>query len=306
MQITDAVTQKIITKLLKGQDYRIEVITLLNAEFLEYCIDFFKKVAIAKCDNKSITSDWYKNELLNSDLPPDDLIINSGLNKKTIVNMYNTGKKEIVIDATNEHYDQLYNAINILVESGEDINLTLGIKFRQVSVELNINESLIVISSLAAKKAQLRGGMWSTTGKQVEKKLMLTLCKLYQIPLSNFKQTGVTNSKREVDFYLIDSQNKEYKCEVKLMGKGNPESADVAIARKTDIFIADKLSDLNKSQLNSLNIQWIEFRSEYGYRKLEAILQKLNIPHHNFNQDIDIDLAAIFQEIFNSKGKSTT
>ena len=38
MKITESVIQKIIKKLLNGQDYRIEVITLLNAEFLEYCI----------------------------------------------------------------------------------------------------------------------------------------------------------------------------------------------------------------------------------------------------------------------------
>ena len=39
------------------------------------------------------------------------------------------------------------------------------------------------------------------------------------------------------------------------MGKGNPESADVVIARDSNIFIADTLSKQNKAQLNSLGIK---------------------------------------------------
>ena len=55
-----------------------------------------------------------------------------------------------------------------------------------VSVDLNVSESLIVINTLAVKRAALRGGLWSTVGKSVEKYLMLTLCKLYQVPETNY------------------------------------------------------------------------------------------------------------------------
>jgi len=64
--------------------------------------------------------------------------------------------------------------------------LILTIKFKGVSVDLNINESLIVINSLAVKRAALRGGLWSTAGKRVEKPLMQTLCKLYDVPNENY------------------------------------------------------------------------------------------------------------------------
>ena len=57
------------------------------------------------------------------------------------------------------------------------------------------------------------------------------------------------NFEREIDFYLVNN-NQNYKCEVKLMGKGNPESADAVIARDSKIFVADKISDLNKNQLD--------------------------------------------------------
>ncbi|PIV53111.1 MAG: CfrBI family restriction endonuclease, partial [Elusimicrobia bacterium CG02_land_8_20_14_3_00_37_13] len=94
---TEQVAKNIIKKLLKGEDYRIEVVTLINAGFLQFAIDFFKKVVDAKLKSKNITVDWYKKEFLNPDLPARDIAINSGLNEKTIHNMFNssTNKKQL-------------------------------------------------------------------------------------------------------------------------------------------------------------------------------------------------------------------
>lgn len=163
---------------------------------------------------------------------------------------------------------------------------------------MNISESLIVINTLAVKRAELRGGAWSTAVKQVEKILMLTLCKLYQVPHANYDLRDLTTSKREVDFYLIDLDERRYQCEVKLMGKGNPESADATIARASDVFVADKLSNLNKEQLTSLNVRWVELPSEGGYRKFKMILDELGIPNSEFSDDLDTRLNEIFNEIF--------
>jgi len=38
MSITDAVIKNIIKRLIKGEDYRIEVVALINAEFLQFSI----------------------------------------------------------------------------------------------------------------------------------------------------------------------------------------------------------------------------------------------------------------------------
>ncbi len=297
MTLTDVVIKKIIRRLINSQDYRVEIVTLINAEFLQYAVDFFRRVVEAKLRNQTVTTDWYKAEFLNPNMSSDELIINSGLNKKTISNMYNSARREIVLEATIEHYEQLYEAINNLVEQGNDIDITLTIKLRGVSVELNINESLIVINTLAVKRAELRGGAWSAAGKQVEKKLMQVLCKLYSVPSENYEFTGLSNEKREVDFYLIESENR-YLCEVKLMGKGNPESADVTIARDSDIFIADKLSDLNKQQFTERGVRWIELRSPNGYKKFEVILQELRIPNNQFQGDVNQRLEEILNELF--------
>lgn len=304
MTLTEKVTKNIITKLAKGQDYRIEIVTLINATFLQYAIDFFKRVVDAKLKNQKITTDWYKKEFLNPNLPSNEIAIHSGLNKKTIMNMYNSAKKEIVIEASNEHYDALYEAIQSLVDTEGEVDITLTIKLRGVSVDLNVSESLIVINTLAVKRAELRGGLWSTAGKRVEKPLMVTLCKIYgvteeffKVKVANQEVDEAIDFEREIDFYLYDPRvDKEYRCEVKLMGRGNPESADAVIARDSKVFIADKLSDTNKKQLNKLKIEWVELYE--GYQRFEKVLSDLKIPHTKFSGNLDSRLEKIFQEIF--------
>lgn len=303
MTITEQVAKNIIKKLLKGEDYRIEVVTLINSEFLQFAIDFFKRIIDAKLKSQNITVDWYKKEFLNPSLSARDIAINAGLNKKTIHNMFNSSTKEIVIDASNEYYDSLYETIKNLVETEHDLDLTLTIKFKGVSVDLNISESLIVINTLAVKRAELRGGLWSTAGKRVEKPLMQTLCKLYDVPDQYYalkiKDKVIENAhfEREVDFYLVEGKN-QYKCEVKLMGKGNPESADAVIARGSKVFVADKLSGTNKKQLDRLGVKWVELRNDGGFKRFETVLDDLKIPHGSLPDNIDKKLEFIFKEIF--------
>lgn len=311
MTLTEPVAKKIIKKLLRGEDYRIEVVTLINAEFLQCAIDFFKQIVDAKLANQAIDVDWYKEAfLLDADLSSSEIATNSGLNMKTISNMFNSNKKEVVIDAASGHYETLYNSIKELVENENEINLTLTIKLKSVAVDLNINESLIVINALAVKRAALRGGFWSTAGKRVEKPLMQTLCKLYQVHEENYAIKSMSNTSnesfaREIDFYLLRDKETEYKCEVKLMGKGNPESADAVIARDSRVFVADKLSDMNKAQLDNLNIEWVELRSGLGFRRFKKVLENLDIPHSNYNDDnLDEDMTKIFNEIFIFSGIS--
>lgn len=301
MTLTEQVAKNIIRKLLKGDDYRIEVVTLINAEFLQFAIEFFKKIIDAKLKNENISIDWYKKEFLNPNLPAKEIAINSGLNKKTIHNMFKSSTKEIIIDAANEHYDVLYESIKALVETEHELELTLTIKFKGVSVDLNVSESLIVINTLAVKRAELRGGLWSTAGKRVENPLMKTLCKLYSVSEDNYKTKFVKdNAKgfdREIDFYLL-KDGKEFLCEVKLMGSGNPESADAVIARATNVFVADKLSIQNKNQLEHLGINWIEMRSENGFKRFKIALENLGIPHKDLSGNFDEKLETIFKEIF--------
>ena len=303
MTINDYITKNIVEHVIKSEDYRIEIVNLLNGEFLQFTIDFFKKVAEAKLNSEDITIEWYKDVFINDPkLPTIDVAVNSGLNMKTISNMYGSGARKIVLDASEEHFETLYDTVHSLVSEEHEIDLTLTIKFRGVSVDLNVQESLIVINTLAVKRASLRGGLWSTAGKKAEKVLMLTLCKLYKVPDANynsehFVKDNTLDFDREIDFYLKNN-GKDFKCEVKLMGKGNPESADAIIARQSDVFVADTLSTQNKNQCDSLGVKWVACRDIKGYLKFGKILTELGIPHEEYNGDLDIDLPIIFNEIF--------
>lgn len=295
----------VLNSLYKGEDYRGEVISLIQDDFIAYSIEFFKKVMIAKLENKSITVDWYEKEFIkNEDLKKEDIAINSGMNMKSISNKYKSTKKDIVITASDEQYGNLKQAIEELINVEKDLDLTLTIKYNQASVELTLNETLIVINTLAVKRAAIRGGAWSSIGKNIEKPLMKSLCILYGVPKKNYdivyKKADYSKDNtifsREIDFYLINDNNKPLLCEVKLMGKGNPEVADAVIARETNLFVADTLSETNKRQLNSLDIEWIELRSYKGYSKFKEILKKLNIPHENNKVISENDIQTILKD----------
>ena len=308
MTITGAVVKNIIRKLLAGEDYRVEVITLIDAEFLQYVIDFFGRVVDAKLKNHAVTLDWYKEEFLNPGLDKSAIAVHSGLNMKTITNMYETSAKQVVVDASTEHYDVLLNAIQNLTEQN-DVDVSLTIKFRTVSIDLNINESLIVINTLAVKRAALRGALWSTAGKQVEKPLMATLCALFRVPLMYFYQSvpSVSTGRviREADFYLEGNTGVRHRCEVKLMGKGNPEGVDGPIARGSKVFVADTLSDQNKAQLDESEIQWVELRDEDGYKRFEQVLTALSIPYQPFEGNVPETLDKVFPVILSDDVQSS-
>ena len=305
MAISTEVIKNIIRKLIKGEDYRIEVIALINAEFLQFTIDFFKKVVEAKLNDNDIDIDWYKNNfIIDPSLNVKEVAINAGINKKTIHNMHGSSTKRIVVDAAIHNYDKLSETIDLLVNEEKDLDLSLTIKFKKLSVDLSLNESLLVINSLAVKRAELRGGLWSTAGKRVERPLMITLCKLFGVPDSNYLKSVDGNLyrniqiNRQIDFYINNGQGTFYKCEVKLMGKGNPESADAAFARNTHIFIADTLSAKNKTQFNDSRVEWVELRKEDGFFRFGVVLDRLEIPYQKFVGELDERLEEILTEIF--------
>jgi len=301
MALTKTTLKRIMRRLLRGENYRVEIVSLIDDDFLRFAIDFFKRVSSAKLENREITGDWYKETLMDEKLNKADIAISAGLNIKTISNSFNTARKEIVVSAADDHYQALLGSIKELTEAEDGMDLNLTIKFNRVSVDLNVSESLVVINALAVKRAALRGGYWSAAGKGAEKPLMETLCKLYAVPASacraHMRQVrGSATFDREVDFYLV-SNGAEFKCEVKLIGKGNPESTDAVIARGSKVFVADKLSDTNKKQLDHVGIEWVELRIGHGFRRFKTVLENLEIPHGELDEEnLESNLDSILQE----------
>lgn len=43
MTLTKQIAKNIIRKLIQGKDYRVEIVTLINAELLQFAIEFLRK-----------------------------------------------------------------------------------------------------------------------------------------------------------------------------------------------------------------------------------------------------------------------
>ncbi|EOA2510007.1 CfrBI family restriction endonuclease [Campylobacter upsaliensis] len=286
MRFDSVIIQSVVAKLLQGDDYREEVINAINLEFLDFALDFFKAILEAKMQDCALSLEWYKTHFINNvKLKPDEAAIYAGMNKKTISNIYGSATKEVVLNVANANIDYLETLLTSLGDSSDNIGITLKITYKNIAVELNLSESLLVINALATKKIALRGGAWSSIGKRVEKPLMLSLCekcgvKQEFINAEVFSKNKALDFDREVDFKLYNmDKTKEYRVEVKLMGKGNPESADAVIARDSHIFIADTLSEQNKKQLKALGIEFLELKNnERILLDFMNILKNLQIP----------------------------
>ena len=250
-------------------------------------MQFFEQVVHAKLRHESISADWYRNRFLDpGQIDKDEFAWNGGLNIKTISNKRKSTKREIVIEEAISHHDKFLALVEELQDSEIDVDLSLSL--RSVTVHLNLNESLVVINVLAVRRAALRGGIWSTAGKQVEGPLMEVLCRLFGVHERHFTRALENDgSLREVDFYLLPPKGENAKCEVKLMGQGNPESADAVIARGSRVFVASTLSDTNKTQLDGLGVLWTELQVQNGFLRFAETLESLGIEHAKLNSGVD-------------------
>jgi hypothetical protein len=280
MRVPNSVAREIVERVLTGEDYRPVIVQLIDTEFLNYVLDFFRQVVGAKLEGQRITGDWYRERmLLRGDIPKEEVATRAGLNLKTIQNARHTTRRKVVEEEALKHYEKLRQVIEELIQDEQQFGVEITLKLRNVSVTLNVAESLIVINALAVARAALRGGAWSTAGKRVEEPLMQTLCALHRVPKKHYDQKRVPKSGRETDFCLLDTEGNIYRCEVKLLGKGNPESADAPLAREVQVFIADTISDTMKSELDSRGVLWMELRGAQDWQKFAEILDKLGIPH---------------------------
>ena len=303
------IKQTVRDLLTRDSDYRVAIMTALNAQFMDFAIGFFKDIVAAKIDNQTISPDWYKVAFLGDGIRTDNIATNAGINMKTIGNLRGSQGREIVISAANDNYEEMKKMIEQLVSDDEavDIIITISIAVQKVKVELSINESLVVINALAVKRAALSGGIWSSIGKRTEGKLMRTLCHLFSVPSKNYRGGDITPDKdapyaRETDFYLLKGEE-EYKCEVKLIGRGNPESADSAIAHKSHVFVADTMSKTNIKQMDDDGVEWVNLRGNGGYRRFGTVLKNLGIPHKPYRGKLEDDIDGAIKKAFEEKKK---
>lgn len=304
--IPQSLVKRVIRQLLLPVvSHRLEVVDFGNNRFLEAAMVFLKKVATAKAKNETIDADWYKDVFLDKSLPKNEIATNAGINMKTIGNSYGSGKMSTVIDASNISYESIKRLVGSLIEKNSDTDMTIVINTPNGSAELDINESFIVISALAAKHAALGGGLWSSIGKQGEKPLVHVLCNLYSVAPENYNLSvedgSAGKNKREVDFFLVKG-NTRYQGEVKIVGRGNPENMDGPIARRSHIVIADSLSERNIRDLESEGIKWVKLEEDHGHHRFAKALKEFGIPHEPYKEDWQENIDEMINRAFDECG----
>ena len=261
-----------------GENHREAVFREINRTFIDSAFEFFRTVVDAKLRGEDLgEADWYRSELIEkSGLAKEAVAKHAGMPNKTIQNAYGTTRREVVLDASLRNYESLRRTIDELVAQRDNPSIILTIKLGAVGVDLTLNESLIVINSLAIQRERIRGGQWSSAGKQLERPLMVTLCLLYGVEERHWRLSGPNDANYQVDF-LLRSGDQDYPCEVKLMGRGNPESAKAVHAQESRLLVADHLSEQAVETLNRAGIEWVRLAEQGGYRRFGRVLDRFNI-----------------------------
>ncbi|MCY4537300.1 MAG: CfrBI family restriction endonuclease [Chloroflexi bacterium] len=266
-----------------------------KAEFAKFCIEYFKQIARSKFSGVKLTEAVDCCDLDDSEPAYDRIIF--GTDVPTDIALQS--KDRVIAKVPIAYPDELPEKIPLLVkDTNPNIEYKPVLNRNGVSIELTLQETLIVVNTLAAKHSEIRGGAWSGLGKRLELPLMLALAKLYQVPTSHYAGKGLTGENREVDFHFLSRSGDQFFCEVKLMGKGNPESADSTIARRSNIFIAQTLSEKNKSQLTNRGHHWVELGAIDGYKRIFTVFTYLDIPCVQFDGDLDSALDSIIPQVF--------
>ncbi len=121
-------------------------------------------------------------------------------------------------------------------------------------------------------KLTIQGGAWSEVGKQTEKSLLYVIFRILRIPDEDYilifdemKRKGLVEN-REIDAIVFNKNKEPITVELKLLGIGNPEIGDEALARRVDLFLIDRLTRMmikesEKNRNKSYRVQkWICFR----------------------------------------------
>jgi hypothetical protein len=272
---------KIIISILEGEDYRPFVLATINKRFVDNAYVLLERVYRAKKKDESI--DWWLDNLIDKSTSRNEILWFGGLNAKTVHNMTGTTKREVCIELGKENIRSLGLLIRQFT-SGKVPRMLVSIIFGSDRVELNELESLILVNTLAAMKLSIQGGAWSEVGKKTEKQLLYTIFELLSIKPSQYvlvfeemKKKGLVEN-REIDSIVFsDDGKKVLQIELKLLGIGNPEIADEALARKVDLFLIDRLTPMMVAEAAKIGVKVIEMRGKGSLDKIGEFFNSHNV-----------------------------
>lgn len=277
---------KIISAILTGQDYRTYVLATINKRFLDKAQELITEVFEYKRQGEDwlekLLEDTYKKVGKESKFKLQWL---GGLNDKTIKNMTGgTSRKEVCLELGKKNIESLKMLIEEFERLEELYQVKIIIRKDGLQVELDEVESLFFLNIISAMKLTIQGGAWSEVGKQTEKALLYTIFKLLEVPEDNYilvfdemKRKGLVEN-REIDAIVFSKRGEPITIELKLLGIGNPEIGDEALARKVGLFLIDRLTDMMKKEAERIKIKVIEFRQKEALGEIYKFFLSKDVP----------------------------
>ncbi len=274
---------EIIFSILSGKDYRTFVLATINERFITKAQELISDIfTYKKAGNNWIDKLLEDTKLKIGKENKFKLLWYGGLNEKTVKNMtggtssktvcFDLGKKNIEsFRLLLSNFDSRQYQMKILINRDDEV------------VELEEVESVIFVNIISAMKLTIQGGAWSEVGKQTEKCLLFTIFELLSVPkdayilvFDEMKKKGLVEN-REIDAILFTKDKKPVTIELKLLGIGNPEIGDEALARKVDLFLIDRLTEMMIAEAEKIGVKVIEFRQENALEDLYKFLLSKNV-----------------------------
>ena len=268
---------EIILAILCGRDYRTLALAVINERFITTAQDLISDIFTYK----KIGGNWI--EKLVDDFGNKTGKYNkfkglwySCLNEKTIKNMSgNISTKKIRLEYGKRNIESLRLLLNNF--ENPQFQLKVSITKDGETIELDEVESIIFVNMISAMKMTLQGGGWSEIGKVVEKPLLYVIFKLlgvsdndYILLSGKIQKSGLVGN-REIDAIVLLKDEKHLTIELKLL-VGNPEIGDEALARKVDLFLTEKLSNMMKEEAKNIGVTVVELRQKNTLREIYDFL----------------------------------
>jgi hypothetical protein len=304
---------KIIHSILTGQDYRTYVLATINKRF----IDEVQELTAEIFEYKRKGDNWLEKLLDDTSKKKGKenkfkLLWFGGLNDKTVKNMTGgTSKKEVCLDLGKKNIEALKLLLKEF-ESGENLyQIKIIIRKDGEQVELDDVESLFFVNIISAMKLTIQGGAWSEVGKKTEKGLLFTIFQLLQVPEDDYvlifdemRKKGLVKN-REIDAIVFNRDKEPLTVELKLLGIGNPEIGDEALARKVDLFLIDRLTEMMKKESEKIGVKVIEFRQENPLVEIYNFFASKNVncspPEEMTSKQLEDRIEKIIEEWRESK-----
>jgi len=275
---------KILHSILTGQDYRTFVLATINKRF----IDKVEELTAEIFEYKKRGDNWLEKLLEDTSRKKGKenkfkLLWYGGLNDKTVKNMTGgTSKKEVCLEIGKKNLES-FRLLFSELEGESPYKIKIIIKKDNEQVELDDLESIIFVNIISAMKLTIQGGAWSEVGKQTEKSLLYVIFTILGIPEDDYilifdemKKKGLVEN-REIDAIVFNKDKEPITIELKLLGIGNPEIGDEALARKVNLFLIDRLTEMMIKESEKMGVKVIEFRQENPLKEIYKFFSSKNV-----------------------------